>query len=68
VLEVVAFGYLPLTLHVVSMGRIRSILECLPKLVAMFNGVVALLMPWTPLLEEFLEATRGLLIAVLCTH
>jgi hypothetical protein len=30
--------------------------------------VVALLMPWTPLLEEFLEATRGLLIAVLCTH
>jgi hypothetical protein len=34
-------------------------------LVAVFGGVVAILMPQTLLFEQILEATRGLLIAVL---
>jgi hypothetical protein len=57
VLEVtVAFIDFGLTLFVVRVRRLRSTLECPPKLVALLGSVIVLRMPWTLLFEQFLEA------------
>jgi hypothetical protein len=38
-----------------------SVLECLPELVALLGGVVAIQMPRALLFQQVLEAARGLL-------
>jgi hypothetical protein len=61
----IAFIDFLLSLLIMRVSWLRSLLECPPQLVTLFGGVVVILMPWTLLFEEVLEAARGLLGAVL---
>jgi hypothetical protein len=63
-LEVVVVAVLLLALFVVRVRWLRRILECVPELVALLGGVVAVWMPREPLLQQVLEAT-GVLLRVL---
>jgi hypothetical protein len=62
-LEVVVVAVL-LALFVVRVRWLRRILECVPELVALLGGVVAVWMPRAPLLQQVLEAA-GVLLRVL---
>jgi hypothetical protein len=59
----VDFGF---ALLIVRVSWLRSLLECPLKLVALFGGVVAILMPQTLLFEQVLETTEGLFCGILC--
>jgi hypothetical protein len=60
-LEVVVVAVLLLALFVVRVRWLWRILECMPELVALLGGVVAIWMPRAPLLQQVFEAVGVLL-------
>jgi hypothetical protein len=62
-LEVIVVAVLLLVLFVVRVLWLWRILECMPELVALLGGVVAVWMPRAPLLQQVFE-TAGVLLRV----
>jgi hypothetical protein len=60
-LEVVVVAVLLLALLIMRVRWLRHLLECVPELVALFGGVVAVWMPRALFLQQVLESARVLL-------